>query len=171
MRFFLTIRPIQLFLLLMMPIIVSIIVSEAFPPIVVSFLNMLFYALFLGWIYSVGNEFGNRLNNKTFSAILFNFSTISTFFFCFIASFYETMEGRLVNDFGQALLDVFAIVALMSVFYCFYYVSKVLVSVEKNRNVRFNEHRLEIFLFFFIIVGLWLLQPRIRKIMLSKDIS
>lgn len=167
MKFFLKICPTVLFLLLMMPVFFSIIISSTILLTLIPLLNFSFFVLFLGWIYSVGNEIGKRLHNQASYKKLFRVCILITLFCCLIASFYQPIQSTLDFDLGHSLFKFIAPFVLLAVFYCFYFVSKVLVSVELNRNVSFSEHRLEFFLFFFFILGVWLLQPRIRKIVNS----
>jgi hypothetical protein len=46
----------------------------------------------------------------------------------------------------------------------------MLVSMEKQRDVKFKEHQLEFFLFFIFIVGIWILQPRINRLATEQHI-
>jgi hypothetical protein len=165
MTFFLKTSPAVLFSLLLTPVLFSLIISNAIWQFIYPFVNLVFFAVFLGWIYSVGNELGIQANKKSSSLNLFRICITITLFFCLFASFYQPISS--IFDFEHLLYKGLAVIVLMAVFYCFYFVSNVLVSMEKNRNVSFNEHRLEFFLFFFFIVEVWVLQPRIRAIVKS----
>jgi hypothetical protein len=169
MRFFLKISPPLLFLLLLAPVFLSISLSNMNWLMLAPLLNFSFFALFLGWIFSVGDQLGKRLHIQSSYKMLFRICITITLLCCLIASFYQLIENTVDYDFGHTLFNVLTIFVLLAVFYCFYFVSKVLVSLEINRNISFTEHRLEFFLFFFFFVGVWLLQPRIRKMVNSKD--
>ena len=167
MTFFLRTSPAVLFSILLTPVLFSLIISNAIWQFIYPFVNLIFFAVFLGWIYSVGNEIGIRLNKKSSNLNLFRICIIITLFLSLVASFYQRISVIIDLDFGHPLFKGLAVFVILAVFYCFYFVSNVLVSMEKKRNVSFNEHRLEFFLFFFFIVGVWILQPRIRAIVNS----
>ena len=48
--------------------------------------------------------------------------------------------------------------------YVLHTLAKCLVTVEQQRHVVFNDFFLEFILFWFWIVGIWILQPRINEI-------
>ena len=53
-------------------------------------------------------------------------------------------------------------------FYCDYYLSKILVSVEKDIDASIYDYGGTFFLFWMMPLGVFWLQPRIRKIFLTK---
>ena len=51
---------------------------------------------------------------------------------------------------------------MFSLVYIFYFVSKSLVSAERNAPVAFSNYAGALFLIWFFPIGIWIIQPRIN---------
>jgi hypothetical protein len=161
MKFLLKLTHIELFLLFMLPLALSIALNlDAYHPFYNAILNISFFLLFLGWLYSVGNELGKRRFNNSKQLLLFRISIIVYSLFIILISFNDIIG----IDAENPLFFVTIVLALLSIFYALYFVSRVLVSEEKQREVSFKEHQIECFLFFVFVIGVWFLQPRINRL-------
>lgn len=161
MKFLLKLTHIELFLLIMTPIGVRIIFNLIeHHPFFDTIINISFFVLFLGWLYSTGNELGRRGGKNLKQLILFRISTIIHFLFIVLISFKDAIAINTENP----LFFVAIVLSLISLFYVLYYVSKMLLTEEKQREVSFEEHQIECFLFFVFVVGIWVLQPRINRL-------
>jgi hypothetical protein len=129
-------------------------------------LNVVFFLLWMGWIHTTGNELGKKWGKRKLDLRLFRISIFVYLIFISFVTFQDTLG---INP-ESMFFPVVAIFVLLSIIYCFYYVSKMLVSMEKQRDVKFKEHQLEFFLFFIFIVGIWILQPRINRLATEQDI-
>jgi len=58
---------------------------------------------------------------------------------------------------------------MFCLFYCLYFVAKTLKTVELQREVSFNDFIAEFFLTWFFPIGVWILQPRINKMIKEYD--
>ncbi|MBL4755895.1 MAG: hypothetical protein JKY52_20160 [Flavobacteriales bacterium] len=58
-----------------------------------------------------------------------------------------------------------------ALFQVYAHLGKVLTSAEEQREVKFGHRIGEMFLFFFIIIGIFWLQPRIRKVLDSTQLE
>lgn len=58
---------------------------------------------------------------------------------------------------------LFVLLAMFSGFYQIYFLAKLVKTLELQREVRFEEYLLECVLFWFYIVGLWIIQPKINE--------
>ncbi len=63
------------------------------------------------------------------------------------------------------------ILLLITKFYCFYFVAKVLKSFEKQRNVRQVEFLGDFLLLVFFPVGIWFIQPRINRLVYQIEVE
>lgn len=63
----------------------------------------------------------------------------------------------------------FSFVSFVCNMYAIYFIAKLIVMVERKREVRFNEYLGTFIAVWFYLVGIWFLQPRINKVFLSKD--
>ena len=78
------------------------------------------------------------------------------------------MSGAIENVPGSnpaifALIIPFHLFAMFCIFYCLYFVSKVFKTVELQRKVAFSDFAGEFFMIWFFIVGIWIIQPKINK--------
>lgn len=64
--------------------------------------------------------------------------------------------------FGMIL--IFAFLSIYSMFYMFYFCAKTIRSIELKREAVFSEFNGEFLLFWFYIVGVWILQPKLNDI-------
>lgn len=161
MKFFLKLTHFDLFLLLILPISVGLLIGTYTQESLYNeVLNIIFFLFWIGWIYSIGNLLGRRWDKGKLALRLFHFCILFYLFFITIATF-KVYIG--INS-ESILFSLIVIFALLSVFYCLYYVSKMLVILEKQREIKFKEHQIEFFLFFIFIIGIWILQPRINQL-------
>jgi len=61
------------------------------------------------------------------------------------------------------------IFSMFCIFYCLYFVAKTIKTVELQREVTFSDFVGEFFLMWFHFIGVWILQPRINKIVQGRD--
>ena len=167
MRFFLKLRPIELFLILIIPVILSFVIPETGKHVFISVLNSIFFLLFFGWIYSTGNVLGKQWGENKNSLLLFKLCILIVVVSTVFISFLGTAGKTYIYDLNKPLPLFISVIVLIAIFYCFYYVSKTLRCLELNRNVIFEQHQKEFFLFFIFVVGIWILQPRIKKLLNS----
>ncbi|HEY9002483.1 MAG TPA: hypothetical protein VIM89_14090 [Mucilaginibacter sp.] len=59
--------------------------------------------------------------------------------------------------------------SMFCIFYCIYFVAKTIKTVELQREVTFGDFVGEFFLVWFHFIGIWILQPRINKIVRDYD--
>ena len=84
-----------------------------------------------------------------------------------------------INGAGTARFDPGIWVAIVPLhlfstfcmFYNLYFVAKTLKTVELQRQVTFGDFVLEFFLAWFFPIGVWILQPRINKLIEGYEIS
>ena len=68
------------------------------------------------------------------------------------------------NSTVEAIILPLHLLALFCLIYVFYFVSKSLILAEKREAVTFNDYALSLFLLFFSLIGIWLIQPRINRL-------
>ena len=55
------------------------------------------------------------------------------------------------------------LVAMICIFYCFYFAAKIIKTVELQKEVGFKDFVGEFFLTWYFPIGVWFLQPKINK--------
>ena len=69
---------------------------------------------------------------------------------------------------GFAVIFPLHIFSMFCIFYCLYFVAKTIKTIELQRQVTFSDFAGEFFLIWFFFIGVWILQPRINK-MIADD--
>jgi hypothetical protein len=75
---------------------------------------------------------------------------------------------------AQLFFGIFALImpvhlfSMFCIFYCLYFVAKTYKTVELQREVLFSDFVLEFFLVWFYFIGVWIMQPKINK-MIVRD--
>ena len=135
-------------------------------------LMFLFYAVLCGWFYSVVVN----LNKKTPDSVKMNLTKFKcSFFSLIIGAFLGYINSYFLFNFvsngGQVNLAIFtpviSVLALLQIFcsfYCVYFASKSLKTVELQREVTFSDYVAVFFLFLFFPIGVLFIQPKINEI-------
>lgn len=66
---------------------------------------------------------------------------------------------------SMAIIVPFHLFAIFCMFHTFYFVAKTIKTVELQRPVKFDDFIGEFFLIWFYVIGVWIIQPKINKIM------
>jgi hypothetical protein len=140
------------------------------------FIMLLFMGVLLGWQWSVAVG----MQKMVPAAIKMKVTKFKVFFFIpvvyitliiiaifFAFSYYNSSSAV---DFGFSIFIPFLVIvplhlfSMFCLFYCLYFVAKTLKTVELQREVTFNDFVGEFFLSWFFPIGVWILQPRINKL-------
>ena len=142
------------------------VILKIMPILFVFFVGGLF-----GWLWAIAINLQEKLPDhlklkvnrfKTFLLIPIIYFVI---FFVFID---YTMSGAIENGTGPdpaifILIVPFHLFAIFCVFYCSYFVSRILKTVELQRKITFSDFAGEFFMILFFPVGIWIIQPKINK--------
>jgi len=164
--FILKLRAWELFLLMMIPVLASFLISPETNPLILSLLNILFLIMIIGWLYSIGIVFNNMLCEELRKTdILFKINTVYSL--TYIGTLFLNIASLQTKMFDESSFTiVFSIYFIFSWFHCFYFASKALVMYEKDRNIDLENHSKEFFLLIVFAIGIWFLQPRINKLVI-----
>jgi len=137
--------------------------------------GILCIAVLFGWLWSVAVGLQNKvpvsvtMKVKKFK-LFFTFPLV--YMLAFLAFFSAIMSSLEANnpEPGSALVgSIFAVVVPLHLFamfcflYTFYFVAKTFKTVELQREVTFGDFAGEFFLLWFYPIGIWILQPKINK--------
>jgi hypothetical protein len=84
----------------------------------------------------------------------------------------EMIERNVQPDFGMIATSMAIVIPLhlfsmFCIFYCLYFVSKTFKTAELQRQTTFSDFAGEFFLLWFYPVGIWIVQPKINKMVES----
>lgn len=109
------------------------------------------------WLYSIGTKLylENRDNNP-FGLLLFRISIIYPITYFVFAIYNLLANGEIIKSLH--------IGAMISTLYAIIFTAKILKSAELNRKASIVDYLGDIFLIWFFPIGIWIIQPRINKL-------
>ena len=139
-------------------------------------INSIAIITFLIWIYSIG-IYGQEkleslkiptLNTKLFkiNIILFPILLIITF----LLPTEQTTENTQVEFNTQTiLLTPISLYMFFALFQTIVFSCKTLAMIELKREVKFSDYLVNLILMLFFIIGVWILQPKITKLIAETE--
>lgn len=121
----------------------------------------------LGWMYSLATGLQKKLPEGVTMKVnrfrIFFFIPV-LYFIVFFVFFNSLGHGFRPNPFLFIFIVPLHLFSMFCMFYTLYFVSKTLKTVELQRAVSFSDYAAEFFLIWFFPVGIWIIQPKINKI-------
>lgn len=132
---------------------------------------LLSVATYFGWFWSIASGLqaqipqAVRLSLKRFKALLIFPAVYITGFFLFMSFAASSIRSNPdVILYALPIILPLHFLAIASIFYCLYFVSKTIKLAELKRNVTFGEFIGEFFMIWFYPVGIWFLQPKLNQL-------
>ncbi len=122
-------------------------------------ISLLLYILLIGITLDKIANFTNKPNKNIF-IILMIYSICYSLFFITIISGLNPLKNQDI----MSIIFPLHIFSMICNFYGLRYNAKLLVSIERNEIATANYYLGEFILLWFIPIGIWILQPRINKI-------
>ncbi len=124
------------------------------------------FIIFLLWIYSIG-IFGQKklkilkLESKNLRLFKINvFICPLTILLVLLITYGKTESGFTPTFF---IVTPFALYFIFSFFHITFFAIKTLTAIELNREVEFSDYSKNLFLMFFLLIGAWIIQPKVTK--------
>lgn len=136
---------------------------------------MLFMSILFGWLWSVAVGLQNKIPENIkmkvtkFKAFFFIPLVYILFILIVFAGFSESLFSINTENNTRFHVGIFVAIFLMHVFsifcmfYTLYFVAKTFKTTELQRQVTFSDFAGEFFLIWFFPIGIWILQPKINK--------
>ncbi|RLD66778.1 MAG: hypothetical protein DRI84_04060 [Bacteroidetes bacterium] len=139
-----------------------------------------------GWIWAVGAGLQEKVppyvpmkarKFKWFIGIPFFYFIALAFLMSFLlmSLLPDLLNGDIIPNlsliFGSlAVIIPLHLFSIFAIFYSMYFAAKTIKSVELQREARFEDFIGEFFLIWFFPIGVWILQPRINKMLNSTEV-
>lgn len=156
-----------LFIILTLPWILTLIFGYYYPDLrMIS--TLVLFTIFLLWFLGLDTELMKRIPLKIRpSNTLFLINTFLIYLgYCSIAILLD--PGQSINVTGLAALPI------LYIFYAWFsiynHLSKLLTYSEDETDVPLNKRAGDMILFFFFFIGVWWLQPRIKRVLDKPEI-
>lgn len=136
---------------------------------IIMFLFIFFY---WEWLYAMAiglqKYIPSELRLKTVWFKLFFFFPLA--YIIFFMWFFLSLISNGFQPIGFfAIILPLHIFSMFCIIYCLYFVAKTLKMAELKRAVTFNDFIAEFFMIWFYPVGVWIIQPKINKIILEPN--
>lgn len=172
MKFLLKLKHWQLFGLTWGPLIFLNIVTFSNPlPVGQAFpiLMVLFAFGTLGWIWAISTSLnsklpdGTKLNSRRFQ-FLFAIPVIYVIYFIATMAWTELLVGDGERVPVPGIIVPLHLLSMVIIFWGMGFAAKTMKSVELGRMAKFGDYAGEFFLIWFSMIGYWILQPRLNKL-------
>ncbi len=141
---------------------------------------VLIMCVWFGWCWSIGIGLQDKIPN----GVKMNVRKFKVFFFIPLIYIYISFISIIMITFLQEMPHIFVLSAttfgvggiilihffsMFCIFYVLYFAAKTFKAVELQKEVRFSDFAGEFFLLWFFPIGVWILQPKINKMMEEED--
>ncbi|MDH5473986.1 MAG: hypothetical protein OEY61_14160 [Gammaproteobacteria bacterium] len=172
MKFFLTGKSWQIFLVLISPMLLL-------PVILVNLQSMQWFGylwlmtmvLFIGWLYSIGSFANNNApDNLRKNPRLYKVGFLIPLIYGVLLNIYFFPELELgKNTKPPFWLIPLHLLSMLGIFYGLLFTAKRLVTLQRSEKIGFFEYSGAFFLFWFFPIGIWFLQPKVNQLYNEKS--
>lgn len=114
------------------------------------------------WIWSIGTKlYRNPEPENKLKLYLFKVSILFPLIYCIYGIYRMISIGDVIMPMHFA--------AMLSTLYAMIFAAKTIKSAELNENATVSKYLGDFFLIWFFPIGIWILQPRIQKIIDKQD--
>jgi hypothetical protein len=142
--------------------------------------NLLFYEIYLpwiwpipvvifyGWLWSIFFHFkGYRPKGSKSYGVVFVASSLCSLSLLFASVLYAIRTDFISSNEGSDAIGWLNLLFVLCTLCCIVCVSRIIKLVELHRTVRLIEYLGDFFLMLFYPIGIWIIQPRINRIVLN----
>jgi hypothetical protein len=136
---------------------------------------LLFVYVLMGWMYAVAVGLqkmmppGIKMKVTLFKIFFFTPLAYITLIICFMLGAFNGSGNPHFNPIILVAIIPLHLFSTFCMFYNLYFVAKTLKTVELQREAYFSDFVLEFFLVWFFPIGVWILQPRVNKLIKAYD--
>ncbi|MFT4521434.1 MAG: hypothetical protein ACI8ZN_000365 [Bacteroidia bacterium] len=135
------------------------------------FIMVIYMGIFFSWFWSIAIGLDKKipdalkLNLGRFKILLI----IPFIYALFLSIFMETMMAGMMGTAGAPNPAIFRLIvplhlfAMFCLLYCIHFIAKTIKTAELQKEVGFGDFALDFFLIWFFPIGIWLIQPKINK--------
>jgi hypothetical protein len=136
--------------------------------IAVSFLGLYELIFLCSWMYIVGINLHAKIPSSIFLNIR-KFKTLLIFSFSYLLTLLiGLLFIELGNGTNSGLVDItafiLAIIPILCLLYCFYFIAKGLKIIENQEDVTFKDFFSNYLSMLYLPIGIWFIQPKINDI-------
>ena len=171
MTFFLKLRHWELFLMLALPTIMSLMFDIPMEPLVVATIGLFMMLVLFSWMFSVGAWSNRQLpesrqRNPLPCAVglLLPIVYLLMYIFLYIPLLQQGAPSR-----PPLWLLPMHMLSMVGIFYGLWYTARQLKSLQENEDADFMIFSSTFFLLFIFPLGIWLIQPSVNQLYSSRE--
>jgi hypothetical protein len=130
-------------------------------------ITIAFSAILLFWIWAVAiglqKKVPETVKLKT-NRFKFFFFTPIVYMIIYLTIIFPSFMNSNINPMVFLIILPFHLFVMFCMIYCLYFTAKTFRTVELQREVHSGDYLGEFFLIWFFPIGVWIIQPRINKI-------
>ena len=124
--------------------------------------SIIYFVLIFGWIYSIGKILNKKNPEIVKKLNIWSIICIISLFPFFIN--LHNIETENYIEMNKMISIAAIIITIVSIVNIALISSKSLKQKEENKELIFSNYKKEFFLILYMIVGIWILQPKLNKI-------
>lgn len=139
-------------------------------------INSIALVIFLIWIYAIGIYGQEKLKSLELPALNTKLFKINIILFpiLLIVSFLLSPEQTAENTKAEFNIQTILLIPIsLYMFFAFFqtivFSCKTLAMIELKREVKFSDYLVNLILMLFFIIGVWILQPKITKLIAETE--
>lgn len=166
MTFFLRLRHWELFLMLALPTIMSLMFDIPFEPLVAATIGLFMMLVLFLWMFSIGAWSNQHLpESRRRSLLPFAFSLVVPLVYLLMYIFlYIPLLADGPPSKPPLWLLPMHMLSMVGIFYGIWYTSRQLKSLQENQDADFLIFSSTFFLLFIFPIGVWLIQPNVNQL-------
>ena len=166
MTFFLKLRHWELFLMLALPTVMSLLFGIPFEPLVAASIGLFMILVLFLWMFSIGAWSNRRLPESRQRALLpFAIALAIPLIYLLMYIFlYIPQLGNGAPSKPPLWLLPMHMLSMVGIFYGIWYTARSLKSLQENQDADFLIFSSTFFLLFIFPLGLWLIQPSVNQL-------
>ncbi len=166
MTFFLKLRHWELFLMLALPTIMSLMFDIPFKPLVAASIGLFILLVLFAWMFSIGAWSNRRLpESRRRSLLPFTVGlTIPVIYILMYITLYIPLLKNGAPPRPPLWMLPMHMFSLVGIFYGIWYTARQFKSLQESEDADFMIFSSTFFLLFIFPLGLWLIQPGVNQL-------
>ncbi len=166
MTFFLKLRHWELFLMLALPTIMSLMFDLPLEPLVVATIGLFMMLVLFGWMFSIGAWANRHLpESRRRSPLPFAVGLLLPLVYLLMYIFlYIPLLQEGVPSKPPLWLLPMHMLSMVGIFYGLWYTARQLKSLQENTDADFMIFSSTFFMLFIFPLGIWLIQPSVNQL-------
>jgi hypothetical protein len=166
MTFFLKLRHWELFLMLALPTIMSLMFKIPFGPMVSASIGLFMLLVLFAWMFSIGAWSNRHLpESRRRNVIPFGIGLVLPIIYVLM---YIFLYIPLLNNGAPSRPPLWMLpmhmFSMVGIFYGIWYTARQLKSLQENEDAGFMIFSNTFFLLFIFPIGIWLIQPEVNQL-------